>query len=119
MPSGKPIVQLKHSHHSTFLQSNNQIEQQGIFVQSARNRSPSCSSQATRSRGFLEKNPRLNKSESMVKQGFFKIISRTLLLVLLYYLSSIGLTFYQKWLMRVIAEHFLIIVFERLIYVYQ
>ncbi|EFX69433.1 hypothetical protein DAPPUDRAFT_113613 [Daphnia pulex] len=39
-------------------------------------------------------------SDTSIKQGFCKIIFRTLLLVLLYYLSSIGLTFYQKWLMR-------------------
>jgi hypothetical protein len=43
-------------------------------------------------------------SETTIKQGFCKIIFRTLLLVLLYYLSSIGLTFYQKWLMRVISH---------------
>jgi hypothetical protein len=35
------------------------------------------------------------------KQHFCKIITRTLLLVLLYYVSSIGLTFYQKWLLKV------------------
>lgn len=35
------------------------------------------------------------------KTSFGIVIFRTLLLILLYYVSSIGLTFYQKWLLKV------------------
>lgn len=108
MPSSKSRVQLiTHSHHSAFLQNINQTDQQhGSFVnfQSTRNRSPSCSSHTSRStESILEKTVKqtAKTSETIIKQDFCKIIVRTLLLVLLYYLSSIGLTFYQKWLMRV------------------
>lgn len=108
MPSSKSRVQLiTHSHHPIFLNSNQSEQpQHGSFVnfQSTRNRSPSCSSHTSRSTEsiFIEKTVKPTKnSESVVKQDFCKIIVRTLLLVLLYYLSSIGLTFYQKWLMRV------------------
>lgn len=108
MPSSKSRVQLlSHSHQPTFLNSNlSEQQQHGSFVnfQSTRNRSPSCSSHTSRSTEsiFIEKTVKPTKSsESIIKQDFCKIIVRTLLLVLLYYLSSIGLTFYQKWLMRV------------------
>jgi hypothetical protein len=77
------------------------------LVLSARNRSPSCASFS--SQLSMESNPGkttkvAKTSDTSIKQGFCKIIFRTLLLVLLYYLSSIGLTFYQKWLMRVILD---------------
>ncbi|XP_046440117.1 solute carrier family 35 member C2-like [Daphnia pulex] len=95
-----------HSHHLSFSQVSNQSEQKRSvdgLVLSARNRSPSCASFS--SQLSMESNPGkttkvAKTSDTSIKQGFCKIIFRTLLLVLLYYLSSIGLTFYQKWLMR-------------------
>ena len=111
MPSSKSRLNT-HSHHLSFSQLNNQTEQKrnvdGLFL-STRNRSPSCGSFS--SQLSMESNPGkttkiIKAAETSNKQGFCKIIFRTLLLVLLYYLSSIGLTFYQKWLMRVILDRF-------------
>ena len=39
--------------------------------------------------------------EAKFKMSVFTVILKTLILVLLYYCSSIGLTFYQKWLLKV------------------
>ena len=109
MPLSKPRLN-SHSQHLSFSQLSNQTEQKrnvdGLFL-STRNRSPSCGSFS--SQISMESNPGktmkvAKASETTIKQGFCKIIFRTLLLVLLYYLSSIGLTFYQKWLMRVISH---------------
>lgn len=70
---------------------------------STRNRSPSSSSGNFTQHQFMDDSSEKNTKglDNTMKQGFCKIIVRTLLLVLLYYLSSIGLTFYQKWLMHV------------------
>lgn len=106
-----------HSQHSTFLKNNSDSEQHGNYIgfQTARNRSPSCSSNhSLRSvDGCLESTSKVSKFSniSSTKQGLCKIIIRTLLLVLLYYLSSIGLTFYQKWLMKVIIPTVLFVIF--------
>lgn len=104
MPLSKSRL-IAHSNHSAFPQVINQIEHKrtvdGSFP-STRNRSPSCGSFSSQSMESISGKTSKNwkSSEGNIKQGFCKIIFRTLLLVLLYYFSSIGLTFYQKWLMR-------------------
>ena len=106
MPLSKARV-LTHSKHFPQIAnqtSANSAEQHGSLVvfHSTRNRSPSCGSYTSQSIECIpDKTTKSDKPEATIKQGFCKIIFRTLLLVLLYYLSSIGLTFYQKWLMRV------------------
>lgn len=123
MPLSKSRL-IAHSNHSTFSQVSNQTDQKrsvdGSF-HSTRNRSPSWGSFSSQS---MESSPGkvtkiVKTSEANVKQGFCKIIFRTLLLVLLYYFSSIGLTFYQKWLMRVNQKSTLIEFFIHLLYNFQ
>ena len=75
----------------------------GVHLQSARNRSPVAYSNMAKA-GDVHPSDKLSRtkpSSNTGKQNFCKIITRTLLLVLLYYVSSIGLTFYQKWLLKV------------------
>lgn len=72
-----------------------------IGIHSARNRSsllnPNLSENV-----LNEKNLKLTKGPELQKNGLFKTTILTLVLVLVYYLTSIGLTFYQKWLLKVI-----------------
>lgn len=70
-----------------------------IGIHSARNRSsllnPNLSENV-----LNEKNLKLTKGPELQKNGLFKTTILTLVLVLVYYLTSIGLTFYQKWLLK-------------------
>lgn len=77
-------------------------------LQSTRNRSPVYHSNegSEKESNKIFRFSRTEKADNSMKAGFWKILGRTLLLVLLYYLTSIGLTFYQKWLLRVYIQHF-------------
>jgi len=65
----------------------------------ARNRSSLINS-STSENVMNDNDSKLIKGPEMRKYGLFKTISLTVFLVLVYYLTSIGLTFYQKWLLK-------------------
>ena len=119
------------TYRPVFSQGRSALDQYGNIVgiqsQSTRNRSPVTFSTMAKV-GEVHHNVKLSRKVSVNgpgKQHFCKIITRTLLLVLLYYVSSIGLTFYQKWLLKVrnsftmsnlICNQFLFLIFQRLHY---
>lgn len=106
------MPQTKKACRPIFAEGRSALDEQGNITglqsfTSTRNRSPVyCQSSQFNVEKVPEKYgrfPKLAKAEGTKKQGFCKIIVTTLFLVLLYYLSSIGLTFYQKWLLKACA----------------
>lgn len=81
---------------SVSLQSHSVLNQHGntFGLHSARNRGSTTNSNVSNKDSISVKTPETKK------YGLLKTVILTMLLVLLYYVTSIGLTFYQKWLMK-------------------
>ena len=102
MPMTANREKLNTSHRVTFSQSRSTHDDpEGINIPSTRNRSPGPYSIDSSTDNKKDENSKGSKNQTSTKGTLCKVFLRTLTLVLLYYTSSIGLTFYQKWLLKV------------------
>jgi hypothetical protein len=93
---------LNASYRVSFSQSRSTHEdQEDVNIPSTRNRSPGPYSINSSTDNKKDENSKGSKNQPSTKGTLCKVFLRTITLVLLYYTSSIGLTFYQKWLLKV------------------